>query len=65
MNWTLVQHRRYSDTFGEHEYHRDMPESPELFSRFPAEGTKLSGKSYCSERQKKLRRTWQEKKQMK
>ena len=60
MDWTLVQRRNHSDTFGEHEYHRDMQESPELISRFPAEGTELSGESYCSERQKKLRRMWQE-----
>ena len=50
MNLSLVQPRRYSDTFGDADYHRDMPESPELISRFPAKGTKLSGEKYMSDR---------------
>lgn len=58
MNWSLVQPRRYSDTFGDADYHRDMPESPELISRFPADGTKISGERYISDRQKNLRRQW-------
>ena len=62
MNWTLVQRRNYSDTFGDHEYHRDMQESPELCSRFPVVGQKLSKESYRSERQRELSRMWEKKK---
>lgn len=62
MDWSLVQPRNYDDTFNGGDYHRDMKESPELQSPFPAEGCGLPKKHYQTERQKELRRIWNGKK---